>query len=488
MVIYEKTKETMIIPTCFSEGINFSPCEEEIAIAWDEGYSSGYTDASRIRKKVIFRVEYNDYIFAHNKYLTMSVNGIPVEDVGNTQWYGGNPSFIEMSGYTEESIANTIEVDFDSFFENIPEWKYPEEWNAVYINREQIENFTQECVKTQIGEETYHYHYTFTFDRVPLIDISIYDDGYEQATDDIRNNAIDLNVTQNGTYSADTENNEYFKNVVVNVDDNKDKYEVTFYYDEPNGGPNMASHTPDMKINGNDAKLIGWPGLLWAINAQKTTYLYDMAYRVSELSAITSFDITLHIQNGTAPEEISVIRVNGSDYQITSQTREYIGTDEQNFSHWIFHIVGNMTFIPPFDYYSIISTAVLIRGAGPSFNKITASMVGDNVITANTESSCILIGNNDLVYKTNVKFNKFGSIIGRVDNRFRGGYDFEFKVYKSDFEQWEEDWSVDYVWLNCDCNRGGWNAGGIEIPILRVNTIEDGDYVNIQINNMSIPD
>lgn len=43
-------------------------------------------------------------------------------------------------------------------------------------------------------------------------------DGYNRAIGDIRNNAIVLNVTENGVYSANTEDSVYFKEVDVNVE------------------------------------------------------------------------------------------------------------------------------------------------------------------------------------------------------------------------------------------------------------------------------
>ena len=259
MVIYEREIKRLVIPVGYSDQIGGGipgSCEDAIKEAYKEGkQEQAQEDLSKLesitirengvyepeygynhvevnvsdRKKVVFKVEYNELIYAHNEDLAMSVNGVPVENVGDAQWYGGSPSFIELSGYTKESVANTIEIEFDAVVES-EQFPYPQEWDAVYIDRSQVEDFTQELEKTQIGESSYHYHYTFTFDSVPLIDIETYDEGYEQATDDIRNNATDLNVTKNGTYSADTENNEYFKNVVVNVAKTK-TLDIYFYFD-----------------------------------------------------------------------------------------------------------------------------------------------------------------------------------------------------------------------------------------------------------------
>ena len=207
MVIYEREIKRLVIPVGYSDQIGGGipgSCEDAIKEAYKEGkQEQAQEDLSKLesikisengvyepeygynhvevnvsnRKKVVFKVEYDELIFAHNENLTMSVNGVPVEDGGNAQWSGGSPSFIEMSGYTEESVANTIEIEFDASTE-APMFPYPQEWDAVYIDRSQVDDFTQECEKTQIGEETYHYHYTFTFDSVPLFDVETYDEGY----------------------------------------------------------------------------------------------------------------------------------------------------------------------------------------------------------------------------------------------------------------------------------------------------------------------
>lgn len=308
-----------------------------------------------------------------------------------------------------------------------------------------------------------------------------YQSGWTGGQEEIENSAITLSVTENGTYSADTGNNIYFKNVEVNVNRNAYRYEVTFYYDGPNGSPDLASLMPDMSINSNNVEEVWYAGLIWATNIYKTTYLYDLVYLEPQISGITSFDITLHIRNETAPDALRCVRVNGADFAITSQTREYLGTDEDNYSHWVFHLIGTLPSIPPYDYFDLTSVEVKMSGINSLNDGLTLEFVG--VDTTTTYEYTNLSGGT-LDYGKNISISKFGSTINMVNNQFiaadlanRG-----IRIYVSpeDFALWDNDWSVTELRINGFANNGNYQ-GGISIPIKSVDVNDMGEYKIIDI-------
>lgn len=314
-----------------------------------------------------------------------------------------------------------------------------------------------------------------------------FNSGSTTTKQDIDSKAITLSVSANGIYSADTGNNIYFKDVEVNVNRNTYRYEVTFYYDEPSGSQNMASHMPKMSINGNDIEPIWYAGLILGTGAYKTTYLYDLLYAEPQISGITSFDIQLKIQNGTAPDALRCIRVNGADFTITSQTREYLRTDEDNFSYWVFHILGSMTDIPPYGYFNFTSAKVSIYGLSGMTNNIEFSRVGGNDVIADTNYLMEEVEDEYQNYWTeisaNLKFNKFGSILNMVDNRFMFADNITILVDGNDYENFS-DWTDSALYtlhLNGYTTSDGKYVGGYKVGVSNICVSNSGTSKKLQI-------
>lgn len=143
------------------------------ADGYTSGYTNGYAEGQAScpgcnEKKVVLKVIKWEIIFGNITYTTLSINGVPVDDCGDTGWFQGNPSFLEISGITEESAVTNVQFSYRVI------GGIPQTWDTTaYINGVETEILSQNCVVD--GEI---YTYTMTFGNVPIVDKEAYAQGY----------------------------------------------------------------------------------------------------------------------------------------------------------------------------------------------------------------------------------------------------------------------------------------------------------------------
>ena len=147
---------------------------------WDEGfeagYESGFTDgyASATSRLVTFRFE--AYKLLGGGPSAITVNGVPSEYFEHSEWYGADPSFVEISAHTGDNFILSAEFVINLFgpaYESI----WPEEWGAVYVNGDKTEPISQ--TKNVEGD---YVIYNFTFN--PCGSSSAITDAYESGYTD----------------------------------------------------------------------------------------------------------------------------------------------------------------------------------------------------------------------------------------------------------------------------------------------------------------
>lgn len=150
---------------------------EGYASGYTDGYTSGYTDgyASATSRLVTFRFE-TYRLLGGGGPSAITVNGVPSEYFEHSEWYGANPSFVEISGHTGDNIILSAEFVVNLFgpaYESI----WPEEWGAVYVNGNKTEPISQ--TKNVDGD---YVIYNFTFN--PCDCTSAITDAYESGYTD----------------------------------------------------------------------------------------------------------------------------------------------------------------------------------------------------------------------------------------------------------------------------------------------------------------
>ena len=146
---------------------------------WDEGfevgYESGFTDgyASATSRLVTFRFEAYKLLGGGGPS-AITVNGVPSEYFEHSEWYGADPSFVEISAHTGDNIILSAEFVVNLFgpaYESI----WPEEWGAVYVNGDKTEPISQ--TKNVDGDYVI-YNFTFNPCGISSAITDAYESGY----------------------------------------------------------------------------------------------------------------------------------------------------------------------------------------------------------------------------------------------------------------------------------------------------------------------
>ena len=164
----------------YAEGLS-SGKTEGYASGLTVGFESGITVGVQ-RKQITIRLEKSGLTIWGALESTYD-NAIVVN--GNRSEYcyvvdkgfGGNPSFIEMSGFSQDTVITTIELYVD--------WRYialdsaPQSWDSTaYLNGLPYTIVSQSCEPFgTVGDGEYPYKYTLNFNNAGLYDKASYDAG-----------------------------------------------------------------------------------------------------------------------------------------------------------------------------------------------------------------------------------------------------------------------------------------------------------------------
>ena len=461
MITYKRERKKLIIPSGFIYGSSGSTgCEEAIEQAYQDGYNEGYEQGQEDCPDC-------PSCNLENKQFPLN-EGFTPTTVSPSQEYDGLGSvYVYDNGYGEErynqgyqdgqssvnlqSGSYTLTSDFDGD-------------TGTIQPSEGYNGFTEfRVVDDGYGDSKYQSGWTNGFSSG---ETTGFNSGWTSGFNSGLTSGYNSGTTDGfstGYSSGKTDGMAL------------EKYKITFYAHTEYGG----YFTPIFILDGVGAIRETWDGGQTSGNC-----LWDCDVRIGHITEIRDMEIRLHrptfYQDIQPPTEIDKVRVNGAEYIITAQTKEYLGVDKYS-DVWAYHLSGVITDIPVYGFRNFTSILIAFSGVTqltdtnnyfPYFglaDRVTEDTAHIN--RSNIGNKHISVGQDITTYAINFKLPTRPFLWNNLyiremyDNTFVNVTRVGLQVPRSDTTGWDADWKPLYILMNGHLENDNTYVGGFKIPI-----------------------